>query len=88
MPDPQPPSYLQAPGKSFWRDIVKVYKLPPQDLRRLEICCDCLDRIAQARKVLADGFDRAAMNAWRDSAKVFLSATRAMGIDADPEGGK
>jgi hypothetical protein len=79
---PSPPKYLGPAGSTFWRDVCELYHLEAPDLARLEIACDCLDRIGQAREVLAkDGLNRLALAAWRDAIKLFLSSIRQMGVD-------
>jgi hypothetical protein len=79
--DSKPPDHLGVAGRKFWRDIQRDYELEPHDSRRLEIACDCLDRIAQARVILAKSFDRNAMNSWRDASKIFLATIKHLGVD-------
>jgi len=48
---PKPPKSLGAGGRAFWRKILKYFDLhEPQDLKRLEESCICIDNIAEARK--------------------------------------
>jgi hypothetical protein len=62
--------------------MLSTFELEGHDLARLDIACDCLDRIGQVREILAkDPVDRAASAVWRDSIKLFLSSLRQMGVD-------
>jgi len=45
------PKTLKAPGRKFWREITAYFEIEePQDLKRLEQACLCLDNIAEARQ--------------------------------------
>jgi phage terminase small subunit len=48
---PTPPKSLKADGRAFWRKVLRYFELiEPQDLKRLEESCVCIDNIAEARK--------------------------------------
>lgn len=48
---PRPPKSLNASGRIFWRKILRYFDLQePQDLKRLEECCICVDNIREARE--------------------------------------
>lgn len=45
-----PPSYLSAKAKKFFRDTVSEYELEPHHVQILVNACTCLDRIDEARQ--------------------------------------
>jgi len=45
------PKTLKASGRKFWRQITSYFQIEePQDLKRLEEACLCIDNITEARK--------------------------------------
>lgn len=51
---PKPPRHLAAPGRAFWRQVLADYQLDAGGLALLAQACECLDRIAQARALIAE----------------------------------
>lgn len=49
---PQPPKYLSAEARAWWRSVVEEYELTDTDLRLVRLAAEALDRAEQARQVL------------------------------------
>ena len=50
---PEPPKHLRAASKRFFRETVRDYVLEPHHLRLLALCCEALDRGAEATATIA-----------------------------------
>lgn len=48
----RPPAGLGASGRAFWRRVVDDCELAPPLLTLLEVCCQALDRLAEARAAI------------------------------------
>jgi hypothetical protein len=85
---------LGPTGRRYWRDIIEEYGLSDSPgLRLLEVACFALDRMAEAREVIAkrgvlleDGRLNPAVKAENDARNGFLSATRLLHFDVEPLG--
>ena len=48
-----PPKHLSALAANWWRSVTDQYHLEPHQRHLLQLCCEALDRGAQAREGLA-----------------------------------
>lgn len=49
MKKEKPPKHLSKESKKFWKQIAKQYVLEDHHLKLLQSCCECWDRILDAR---------------------------------------
>ena len=93
--DPQPPTYLSQAGRSFWQRVVSEFDLDSAALQLLAVACKQLDRIAEARAILAaqpvtylDRFDQPrehpAVSIERNASVVFARLVRELALDVEP----
>jgi len=54
MAENQPPPHLTTGGKALWRAVVDDYDVLDWQLSLLEAACDALDRMVEARRVVAE----------------------------------
>jgi P27 family predicted phage terminase small subunit len=94
----EPPKNLSArgPGRKFWRQVHSQYEVVEEhDLRLLEMCCDCLDKIADAEATIqSEGAyynDRwnqprqhPAHKEIKDNKSLFARLVREMGLNLEP----
>jgi P27 family predicted phage terminase small subunit len=50
---PQPPSYLSAATRAWWRELVSTFQFEKHDMRTIEVAALAWDRLTEARKVIA-----------------------------------
>lgn len=50
---PKPPRSLKAKGKALWCVVVEAFELEPYQLETLRLACEALDRVEEARSVIA-----------------------------------
>lgn len=93
--NPRAPSHLGKAGMKFWRELHQVYDLTdPQDLKRAEMLCECIDKRAEAVEMIQkDGGyfkDRwgqikphPAHAVMRDQGNLFCRIVQQMGLDQD-----
>lgn len=91
------PRHLQKPGKKFWRETLRAFSLEdPHELELLSQACQCLDRIAAARKdiattgaVILDRFkqpkESPSIKIERDSMVLFSRLVRELGLSLTEE---
>jgi P27 family predicted phage terminase small subunit len=52
MKAPDPPDHLSRASRKFWRTVLSTYELSTAELELLKRCCEAMDRLDQARKLL------------------------------------
>ena len=90
------PKHLQAEGRTFWESVLDDYDLEESHhLKLLENACQCIDRIAQARRHIRkhgaffkDRFgqmkESPAGKAERDNKVLFARLIRELQLDIEP----
>jgi phage terminase small subunit len=95
---PRPPAYLSEPTRRWWRDVVRSYALEPHHIHLLNQASGCLDRIAEAKTLLArDGLTiegregglrpHPAVAIERDNRILFSRLLRELDLDTEPSTG-
>ncbi len=93
--DPQAPVFLGESGRVFWACVVGEFDLDSAALQLLAVACKQLDRIAEARAILAaqpvtylDRFDQPrehpAVAIERNASVVFARLVRELALDVEP----
>jgi phage terminase small subunit len=86
-----PPTHLSVKSAALWARLVSDYRLDAPGLALLQVACEALDRLEQAREVLErDGLTigeggstrrHPALDIEKQSASIFLRAWRDLGWD-------
>ena len=90
--DHAPPAHLSRASREWWISVISNYNLEPHHLLLLQTACEALDRLQQAREILAiEGITVAGLQGTkphpaiaieRDSRIGFLRAHRELDLDA------
>jgi P27 family predicted phage terminase small subunit len=93
-PESRPPKHLKRAGKTLWKAILDDFVLESHHLTVLQVACESLDRLTEARETLAaDGLtyrdDKGGIHAHpcvaieRDSRIAVLRSLRELSLDTD-----
>ena len=88
------PQHLSLAAQQFWGYIMETFELEPHHEQLLQVCCESLDRMAGARKVLdrdgptfVDRFGQPAVKPEvkieRDAQTIFIRALRELDLDRE-----
>ena len=88
---PSPPKHLDKEGRRLWRTITTDFDLEPRSLVVLQVACEAIDRLTQARQALTSSLTvedhhgrvspKPEVQIEKDCAIRLLRALRELGLD-------